>query len=236
MIKIAVVEDDKKYRGQLVEFLDRFSKEKEYAIEITEFTDGDEIIEKYSAKYDIILMDIQMEFMDGIKAAQHIRKLDTQVVIIFITSTAQFAIKGYEVDALDYVLKPISYFQFSQRLNRAIDRMKKREDQYIAINIKGETKKCRISDIYYLESQGHTIIFHTRDGELTTYGTMKNMEDDLSRYHFFRGNKGYLINLEHVEGIKDGCAVVADEMLVISRAKKNAFMAALSNYWGEAVK
>ena len=70
-----------------------------------------------------------MKFMDGMSAAEEIRKVDTEVVIIFITNMAQYAIRGYAVDALDYVLKPVSYFAFSQRLSRAIGRMKKTRDK-----------------------------------------------------------------------------------------------------------
>ena len=81
---------------------------------------GDEIALGYKAVYDIILMDIEMKFMDGMMAAEEIRKVDTEVIIIFITNSPQYAIKGYAVDALDYVLKPVSYYAFSQRLGRAV--------------------------------------------------------------------------------------------------------------------
>ena len=77
-----------------------------------------------------------MKFMDGMSAAEEIRKIDTEVVIIFITNMAQYAIRGYAVDALDYVLKPVSYFAFSQRLNRAISRMKKAGNEIIMVNMK----------------------------------------------------------------------------------------------------
>ena len=109
-------------------------------------------------------------------AAEEIRKIDTEVVIIFITNMAQYAIRGYAVDALDYVLKPVSYFAFSQRLNRAISRMKKRETKMIMVNIKGGTVRINIANIYYIESQGHTLILHTILGDYETTGVMKEME------------------------------------------------------------
>jgi DNA-binding LytR/AlgR family response regulator len=236
MIRIAIVEDEPSYQEQLVEFLRKFEQDRGENIEIKIFSDGDEIVENYKAQFDIILMDVQMQFMDGMSAAEEIRKVDSEVVIIFITNMAQYAIKGYEVDALDYVLKPISYFPFSQRLNRAIDRMKKRESHYITILLKGGVKRLKISDIYYVESQGHKLIFCTKEGEYIASGTMKELEKELSSFHFFRGNKGYLINLEHVEGMNDSCAVVRGENLIISRTKRRAFMESLSNYWGEVIK
>ena len=102
-----------------------------------------------------------MEHMDGMKAAEWIRNLDEEVILIFITNMAQYAIRGYAVDALDYVLKPVSYFAFSQRLNRAIGRMKKREQKVIMVNIKGGAVRVNVANIYYIESQGHTLILHT---------------------------------------------------------------------------
>lgn len=113
MIRIAIVEDEEAYAAQLTEFLHKYEEEENAVFEITRFRDGDEITEKYRASFDIILMDVQMQFMDGISAAEEIRKTDSEVVIIFITNMRQYALRGYAVDAMDYVLKPISYFAFS---------------------------------------------------------------------------------------------------------------------------
>ncbi len=112
MIKIAIVEDEAMYAKQLEEFLHQYETEKHEAFDITIYSDGDQIVNKYKSQFDIILMDVEMKFMDGMSAAEEIRKMDSEVVIIFITNMAQYAIRGYAVDALDYVLKPVSYFAF----------------------------------------------------------------------------------------------------------------------------
>lgn len=236
MIKIAIVEDEQLYAKQLHEYLRKYEKENGEVIEVTIYSDGDQIVEKYQSQYDIILMDIEMKFMDGMSAAEEIRKIDTEVVIIFITNMTQYAIRGYAVDALDYVLKPVSYFALSQRLNRAIGRMRKRESKMIMVNMKGGIVRLNIANIYYIESQGHTLILHTILGDYETSGTMKEMESKLLGMNFCRGNKGYLINLQHVDGISDGCAIVKDEKLILSRARKKEFMKALTKYWGEVIK
>ena len=236
MVKIAIVEDEQLYAKQLHEYLRKYEKENGEAIEVTIYSDGDQIVEKYQSQYDIILMDIEMKFMDGMSAAEEIRKIDTEVVIIFITNMTQYAIRGYAVDALDYVLKPVSYFALSQRLNRAIGRMRKRESKMIMVNMKGGIVRLNIANIYYIESQGHTLILHTILGDYETSGTMKEMESKLLGMNFCRGNKGYLINLQHVDGISDGCAIVKDEKLILSRARKKEFMEALTKYWGEVIK
>ena len=236
MIKIAIVEDETMYANQLQDYLKQYEKENGESFEITVYMDGDEIVHKYRSQFDIILMDVEMKFMDGMSAAEEIRKVDTEVVIIFITNMAQYAIRGYAVDALDYVLKPVSYFAFSQRLSRAIGRMKKRETKIISVNIKGGTIRLDVANIYYIESQGHNLIFHTASGVYESSGTMKEVEDKLGTLNFFRGNKGYLINLACVDGIKDGCAVVKGESLLLSRSRKKEFMEAMTHYWGEVIK
>lgn len=236
MIKIAIVEDEAMYAKQLEEFLHQYEAENHEAFDITIYSDGDQIVNKYKSQFDIILMDVEMKFMDGMSAAEEIRKMDSEVVIIFITNMAQYAIRGYAVDALDYVLKPVSYFAFSQRLNRAIERMKKREAKVIMVNIKGGMVRINIANIYYIESQGHTLILHTILGDYETTGKMKEMDEKLSGMNFCRGNKGYLINLQHVDWIQDNCAVVKGEELVLSRARKKEFMEALTRYWGEVIK
>lgn len=236
MIKIAIVEDEPMYAEQLQDFLHQYEKENGELFQITVFADGDQIVYKYKSEFDIILMDVEMKFMDGMTAAEEIRKVDTEVVIIFITNMAQYAIRGYAVDALDYVLKPVSYFAFSQRLNRAIGRMKKREKKIITVNVRGGIIRVAIANIYYIESQGHSLIFHTASGNYESIGTMKEVEDKLAPENFFRGNKGYLINLAHVDSIRENCAVVKGEALLLSRARRKDFMEALTKYWGEVVK
>lgn len=236
MIRIAIVEDEALYAEQLKSYLKRYEEEQGQTFSIRIFSDGDEIVHKYRSDFDIILMDVEMKFMDGMTAAEEIRRVDTEVVIIFITNMAQYAIRGYAVDALDYVLKPVSYFAFSERLKRAIERMRRRESKCIMVNIKGGTVRLNIANIFYVDSEGHTLILHTILGNYETTGTMREMEEKLRGMNFCRGNKGYLINLQHVDGVQDGCALVRGEKLLLSRAKRKEFMEALTEYWGEVVK
>ncbi|HAV28139.1 MAG TPA: DNA-binding response regulator, partial [Lachnospiraceae bacterium] len=128
MVKIAIVEDEDLYADQLNEFINKYAGESHEIIRQVRFYDGDEIAEKYDGSYDIILMDIQMKFMDGMSAAEEIRKRDRNVIIMFITNRVDYAIRGYEVDALDYIVKPVSYFSFARKLERAISRIPDKED------------------------------------------------------------------------------------------------------------
>lgn len=233
MIRIAIVEDEEDYINQLTEYLCEYQKTAGEEINITVYRDGDGITAKYKPQYDIILMDIQMKFVDGMTAAEEIRKVDSKVIIIFITNMTQYAIRGYKVGAMDYILKPVSYFAFCERLGQAISRLKRRSSIFVTISVKGGILRLDTSDIYYVESQGHNLIYHTANGDYLSSGTMKSAEEQLGSYSFSRGNKSYLINLEHVDGIQDKCAQVKGEQLQLSRPRQNAFMQDLTKYWGE---
>jgi DNA-binding LytR/AlgR family response regulator len=236
MVRIAMVEDDGAYRDQLKEYLERYEKECGESFRISVFTDGAEIAENYKSNYDIILMDIEMRYMDGMTAAERIRQVDAEVVIIFITNMAQYVMKGYTVDAMDYVLKPITYYAFSQRIDRALQRMKRRNKRYIAINHQGGMTKLDVSQITYVEVRDHDLVYHTRKGSFTTKGTLADAQRLLDSKHFFRCNKGYLVNLEYVESVQNYDVQVGDTWLQVSRPKKKALLDALNDYINEVSK
>lgn len=233
MLRIAVVEDDKTYAAQLKEYLVRYGTEKNQKISVALFPDGEDIVTDYSAEFDIILMDVEMTFMDGMTTAERIREKDNEVVIIFITNMPQYAIQGYKVDALDYVLKPISYFAFSQRIDRALTRVKKKEATYITVAQKGGKKKLNVDKICYVEVRDHDLIYHSTEGDIVTKSSMKEAEDMLGGTKFFRCNRCYLVNLEYVKDFRGNDVTVASDVIQVSRARKKAFMDALNDYMNE---
>ena len=208
-------------------------REKNQKISVALFPDGEDIVTDYSAEFDIILMDVEMTFMDGMTTAERIREKDNEVVIIFITNMPQYAIQGYKVDALDYVLKPISYFAFSQRIDRALTRVKKKEATYITVAQKGGKKKLNVDKICYVEVRDHDLIYHSTKGDIVTKSSMKEAEDTLGGTKFFRCNRCYLVNLEYVEDFRGNDVTVASDVIQVSRARKKAFMDALNDYMNE---
>ncbi len=228
MTRIALVEDDAICRGQLREYLDQYSRETGHEFSVRVFKDGEDIVRDYRPEFDVILMDIQMKYVDGMTAAEEIRKVDAGVVILFITNLASYAIRGYAVDALDYILKPVSYFAFSQSLRRALERLERHRRRYLVVNHKNGTSKVDCSRIYYIEIDGHNLIYHTADGDLSAAGSMRDVEESLAGMPFFRCNKGYLVNLEHVDGFSGEDAVVHGTRVQVSRSKKKAFLNALN--------
>lgn len=236
MVRVAIVEDDPAYREEMVGFLQQFSQESGQKFHITTFSDGKEITENYAAAWDMILMDIEMPGLDGMTAAERIRKLDGDVVIIFITNMPQYAMKGYTVDALDYVLKPVSYYAFTQRISRALERMKRRARRFVSIPLRTGMAKVELSQITYVEIVNHDLIYHTQEGDFTCKGSLTEAAEKLEKEHFFRISNCYLVNLEYVECIQNGTVTVNGQVLTVSRSRKKLLLDEMNNYINEVSK
>lgn len=237
MIRIAVVEDEKIFADQMKVHLKQYGQERGVELKVSCFEDGSDLVEGYAGDCDIILMDIKMHFLNGMDAAEQIRTVDPEVIIIFITNMAQYAIKGYEVGALDYILKPINYFSLQRCLDKAIARLTRPTERYLLLPLPEETRKISVRQISYIESLDHRLTVHTTTGNYTIRGTMQGMEEELAVCpEFFRCGKGYLVNLQYVEAVREGCAILAGDSVPISRSKKTAFMTALMGYLNGGMK
>ena len=237
MIRVAVAEDELNTFELIHTFLERYASEKQLKIEVVHFSNGFEITDSYKPEYDIILMDVDMPLLNGIDAARKIRAMDPSVIIVFITNLSQYAIQGYSVQAFDYILKPLSYFPFSEFFGRAVSRLHSQENTpYFTIHLKDGLRKTAIRDIYYIEINNHTLYYHTAAGVFQTTGKMKETEAQLSEHHFSRCNNGYLVNLAHVDSIQENDAIVHGDTLPISRSRKKEFSNALITYISSHLK
>lgn len=222
MAKIAVVEDNTAVREELCGFIAKYAQESGRKLDVTPFADGSQIVEPYRPGFDIIFLDIEMPRLGGMPTAERIRQLDPEVVLIFVTNMAQYAIRGYEVDALDFVLKPVSYYQFSTKLERALQ-------------VGGGVQLLDTDDILYLETRDRLLHYHTTADTWSVRGSLQKAEKDLIAYHFARCNQCYLVNLRHVKGVQDDLVLVGEQRLEISRRQRTAFLGALAAYVGGAL-
>ena len=232
MIRIAMVEDEAAVREQLQGYIQRYTRQYGTEFAVTEFSDGVEILDAYRPVYDIVLLDVEMKHLDGMETARRIRELDRDVVLLFITNMAQYAIKGYAVGALDDVLKPVPYFAFSQQLQKAEEKLRRRARHYLAVPVEGGLRRLDTAQIYYMESEGHRVHFYTEEGEFLAPGALKTFEEKLADLPFARCNSGYLVNLAQVKSVQQGLAQVGPYELQVSRPKRKSFLAALADYIG----
>ena len=235
MLKIAVVEDQTEVRESLCQFIRQYAGEQGLQAEVKPFADGAVIAEGYQPGYDIIFLDVEMPRLGGFGAAERIRAVDPDVVLVFVTNMAQYAIRGYEVDALDFVLKPVSYYQFSTKLERALQRIQRRRGGQIALQVGGGVQLLNTDDILYLETRDRLLHYHTAADTWSVRGSLQKAEKELAPYHFARCNQCYLVNLRHVTGVQNDFVQIGQEQLEISRRQRVAFLAAVAAYVGGAL-
>ena len=229
-LRVAIVEDTPEDRDQLEKYLRRYAREREARLELTAFTDGEDLVTGYTADYDLILLDIRMTFMDGMRTARQVRSVDQDVEIIFVTNMPQYAIEGYKVRASDYILKPCSWYAFCESMDRVLGRFRSQAQDSIVVAMKGGRMKLDQDRIWFVEAQDHQLIYHTRDGEYAAKGTMRDAEASLDARRFIRCNRCYLVNLKHVETCR-GCDVrVGGSVIQVSRRRRKSFMDALNGY------
>ena len=232
-MRIVVAEDQHAERERLSAYIKRFGQEHGVPCDVELFEDGESLLEDYPRDCDILLLDIEMGMTNGVEAARRIRRFDDHVQILFITNLIQYALEGYGVDALNFLVKPVSYMTFSREMERAIRRLDYCSGASIRFMCDGALTMIHPRDITYVETQKHHVMLHTVSRVLPCGETMQSVESKLREYSFFRCHTSYLVNLAFVESVTGMDVTVAGDRLNISRMRKKDFLDALSRHMGD---
>ena len=231
MKNVAIVEDENSCASVLTEYIQRYAKENGTAFNVVRFSNGREFIENYRSVYSVVFMDIQMPEMNGMDASVELRKTDKTVSLIFITNLVQFAQKGYEVDAVGFLVKPVSYYDFSLKFKKALDINVMYDEHSVTLTLAGGLCRVSTDKLMYVEIIKHRLYYHLVDDVVEVTGVLANAEKQLSEYGFLRCNNGYLVNPKFVVKIKGSEVVVGGDSLTISRSRRSAFLAELSDWY-----
>lgn len=232
--KIAIVEDEPANREQIEKYLNKFFGDDDIEIEISSFHSAEDFLETLEKRrYDVVFMDIELTGIDGISAAKQLRRCDEQAILVFITNIAHMAIRGYEVSALDFIVKPIIYEDFSFKLQRIRTLLLKRGAMRIK-RIKMDTssglRMIAAEDILYVEVVKHTVFWHLKGETIKQYASLSHIEDELIEMNFLKCNRCYLVNPAYIDEIDGFTVHISGAELQISRPQKAAFMKALNEY------
>lgn len=150
MVRIKILEDDPADRDTLIECLRKYEREQGQSFSITAYDNPSDFMDNYHMDADLIFMDIELPGINGIETSHQLRAADPVVALVFITNMEQYAINGYEVDALDFVIKPINYYRFSSMMLRALRNLPVRDEKEVILQAAGTIRRMRISQIYYV--------------------------------------------------------------------------------------
>ncbi len=233
MTRVAIVEDEKESQKTVLNFLRQYEIEHAVYFDVQCYDDGVKFLEEYKCDFSIVFMDIQLPFINGMEVAKSLRNKDDEVCIVFITNMAQYAVEGYTVQAVGYLVKPITYYQFSVMLEKVLSIIEDQEDTEILLHVEQGQQRISVNEIHYVEVQGHWLTYHCIEGrDIRVRNSMKNAEEQLKGKGFARCNDYYLVNLRYVEKVNAESVLVAGEELRTSRSKRKEFLQELTEYLG----
>lgn len=219
MINIAICDDEKVQVELLEKYVINWAKENGIRIEVELFFNAEsfEFLWSMDKKFNILLLDIEMPGKDGIQLAKRIRKEDNLLNIIFITEISDYISEGYDVEAINYLIKPIKEDKLYECLNRAIEKIPI-EEKTILIDVEGETIRLIEMDILYIESFSHSVEIHTLKDTYRVRKNISTMENELNQNSFIRCHRSYIVNLKHIKRIgKTDIILDNDDLIPVSR-------------------
>ncbi|MHC1721772.1 MAG: LytR/AlgR family response regulator transcription factor [Aminipila sp.] len=231
MVNVAIVEDEASAANVLSHHLGVFAQENGLSIQINIYNSAESFLTDTKKSYDILFLDIELSGMNGMEAAVRVREVDKQVIIIFVTNMAQYAVKGYEVDALYYIIKPVNYQNVAFKLTKALSILKQNKDMDIVLTQQYGLVRLSTRDVIYVEIVSHKLSYHTQDTTHITYGSLSSAENELKDHGFVRCNSCYLVNARYIARVSGHSVILTDgTQLQISHPRKKQFMAELTNW------
>ena len=234
MIRIAICDDQDVFREIIKEKICRVCRNENIKIEIDCYKSGDDLIKtlkKDNFVYDILFLDILMNEIDGIETAKEIRKFDNRMQIIFCTSSSEYILQGYEVEAIGYFIKGEDDTRLREILKRAIEKINRIYDEYILINLKNSIRTIYLKDIEFIEISNRTLSIHTTNEVIDFNGKMQEMLDRLKDKSFILTHRSYLVNISKIKDITPtSITVKSGKEILLSRLRSKVVKEAYLDY------
>ncbi len=230
MTRVAIVEDSQETRQKLKSMIERYGRENNRAFQFSLFSNGVDFISDYSPQYDLVLMDIDMPLLNGLETSKILRKLDQDVPLVFVTNLEKYAINGYDVGAIGFIVKPLNYATLSVKMHRFMGMLKEEAEPYVVVSSKSGLLKVNLSDVYYVTVDGRYVVLHTKNGEIEHHKSMKQMEAELTPHDFVRCDNSSMVNLKYVSMVNNLGAVVNGDVVPCSRNGRKVLLDAFTMY------
>jgi DNA-binding LytR/AlgR family response regulator len=234
-INIAIVDDEEVQVELLEKYVKNWANKKDIRVITEAFYNGESFQFSWSMDktYDVLLLDIEMPGINGIELAKKIRKEDNLINIIFITAIADYIGEGYDVEAINYLIKPIDEEKLYECLDRAFKKTPK-EEKIILVEEQGEIRRILQKDILYIESFGHNVEINAIGEKYTVRKNIGIIEKELDENNFVRCHRSYIVGIRHINRIgKNDIKLDNGEIIPISRRQYANVNKAFIQYYGE---
>ncbi|WP_018751303.1 LytR/AlgR family response regulator transcription factor [Paenibacillus sanguinis] len=229
MIKIAICDDEKNACEALKDKILNYMQEKKEHYEIECFFSAATLLQT-SCAYDMFFLDIQMPEQDGLTLAKKIREKESHSIIIFITALAEYVYEAFEVEALDYICKPMQDIRLHKVIDRALNKLRTNKNKCLFIQTMNWCKSIKLDDIYFCEVINRKIYLHTKNGVIEYYSKLEDIEKELD-FRFVRCHRSYLVNLDYLLEYARGQIILENgESIPTSRLRHQDFMDAMMLY------
>ncbi|MCM1541111.1 MAG: LytTR family DNA-binding domain-containing protein [Blautia sp.] len=224
MLSIAVCDDEVIECCNMARKIKDILEEMKISCIVRQFSNGRELLQALES-FDIVFLDILMPGLDGMKTAQIFRRKASDKMIIFVSSSREYVFEAYDVEAFQYLLKPVDDRKLKNVLQKAIRKTETRSREFIIVSRERQKKKLFLDDIYYFEIKGRIVDIHGLEGIFAYYGQLGELEDKLRDNGFFRCHKSYLINLKHVDGYNRQEVILENgERIMIAKRRYDQFV------------
>lgn len=235
-LKIAIVDDEDLMLTDVKSKINDFCNKNRYQFDINTYISGNLFFNtKGNQVYDIIFLDIELGDSNGIDIAKKIRETDSKSIIIFITRMPQYAVEGYKVDALDYIVKPIKYYDLELTMRRALSRIKRDLSRSIILNVDSNFIRVELSEIHYVEVLDHYVTYHLENSTIRIKKSLNEVEQEINSHYFIRCKRCYLINISKISEIKDNEIFIGNRSIQLSRGKRKEVLNAFTDYLGGSI-
>lgn len=235
MYRVLIVEDEPAEQKALAQHLLRYGGEKNEQFQVQCLDNANDFV-KAKTTYDLVFLDIELPGINGMEAAQLLRVFDQRTPIMFVTNLAKYAIHGYEVGAVDFVVKPVSYPSFALRMDKALAVMRQNAPRTLIAPTHDGKRVLQLSHISFVEVKNHEVIYHLEDQDnVCARSSLSQVESELEGSTFVRISNNCLVNMAMVHSVNAERIVLADgETLHFSRARRKDALRAITEFWGGA--
>ena len=232
-MKVAICEDELETIKDISEKILYYVKDKNLDLKVFSYDSGEGLLKdiiKKEVAFDIIFLDIKMKDLNGIETARVIRETNIHVIIVFISALQEYVFHAFDVEAMDFIVKPIKSSKLHRVLDKAVKKVNQQKNEVLVVHKNNNIKKLPFKDLLYCEVSNHTVFVY-EDKVINEYiGKIDALSKELNG-DFFRCHRSYIVNLAKVESYKNGFAYLpSGEKIPVATRRQSEFMKAMLNH------